>query len=236
MNTYPKQWRFMRGIAIVMLAVTALFTLASGLGTSCVAINPTGFGPSMAPLARYQWLYGLFVVITTLLGVIGGVAVVQLIRGRRGAYRLALIALGGGVVIGVVHMLVSRALRGKSMPVDVVVYITLLTLAVFLVLGGRKWRGMFEPQGTPPTDSGGPLLAALTLIIGGVLTLNLPHLMAATHTWNGINWAASFPALTLGMGLGQIGMGFSMLGWRVLRQLRDKRLLTEGGVSTVSSS
>lgn len=236
METYPKQWRLVRGIAIVLMAVTALFTLASGLGTSCVAINPTGFGPSMAPLARYQWLYVLFVVITTLLGVLGVVAVVQLIRGRRGAYRLALVALGGGTVIGVIHMLVSRGLRGKSMPVDAVVYVTVFTLAVFLILGGRKWRGVFEPQGTPPTGSGGSLLAALTLIVGGALTLGLPHLMAATHTWNGVNWAAVFPTLTLDVGISQIGIGLGILGWRVLHQPGYKRLPSGGRISVTSHS
>ncbi|MBN1449559.1 MAG: hypothetical protein JW963_00965 [Anaerolineales bacterium] len=34
----------LRFIGILLMGITALFTIASGVGTTCVALNPTGFG------------------------------------------------------------------------------------------------------------------------------------------------------------------------------------------------
>ncbi|MCB0119884.1 MAG: hypothetical protein KDD72_12695, partial [Anaerolineales bacterium] len=51
----------LRFVGILLMALTGGFTLLGGIGTSCVAINPAGFGESMAALARLQWLYILFV-------------------------------------------------------------------------------------------------------------------------------------------------------------------------------
>ena len=60
-------------------------------------------------------------------------AVVLIIKGRDNAYRYSLIALIGATVVGVIHIITSRALRGSSMPVDGVVYATVLTLVIFLI-------------------------------------------------------------------------------------------------------
>jgi hypothetical protein len=47
-------------------------------------------------------------------------ATVMLVRGKPNAYRDTIISLIAGIVIGVIHMLVSRNLLGSSMPVDAV--------------------------------------------------------------------------------------------------------------------
>ena len=104
----------LRFIGILFMGITALFTIAGGLGTTCVALNPTGFGESMALLAPFQWLYILFVIITTVIGIMAARAVVLLAKGRSHSYRNAVIALIMGIVVGAIHMLVSRSLRGKS--------------------------------------------------------------------------------------------------------------------------
>jgi hypothetical protein len=120
-----KWWaKTLRIIGMVFMSLTAAFTLMGGAGTSCVALNPTGYGDSFAPIARFQWLYILFVLLTIAIGVMGVRAVVLLVKGRKNAYRYAMIALLAGTVIGVIHIAVSRALRGSSMPVDMVVYTT----------------------------------------------------------------------------------------------------------------
>ena len=72
----------LRFIGILLMGITALFTIAGGLGTSCVALNPTGFGESMAPVAPFQWLYIIFVVVTTAIGVMAARAVFLLAKGR----------------------------------------------------------------------------------------------------------------------------------------------------------
>ena len=61
--------KFLRFIGIALMGLTAAFTLLGGAGTTCVAINPTGFGESMAPLAKFQWLYVLFVLAGVAIGV-----------------------------------------------------------------------------------------------------------------------------------------------------------------------
>src|SRR5512141_833583 len=108
----------LRIICIVLMSLTAAFTLMGGAGTTCVALNPTGFGGKFSGIAPFQWLYILFVLVTVAIGVMGVRAVVVLSRGKQASYRFALITLLAGAVVGLVHMLVSRALRGGSMPVD----------------------------------------------------------------------------------------------------------------------
>ncbi len=124
--------KVLRFVGILFMSLTAAFTVMGGVGTSCAALFPTKWD-SMAPLAPFQWLYILYVLVTTAIGVLGIRAVIALVKGRKGAYKSALIALVLGLVVGVIHILTSRALRGSSMPVDAVVYITVLTLVIFLI-------------------------------------------------------------------------------------------------------
>src|SRR5512143_707687 len=121
--------RSLRFIGILLMALTGGFTLLGGIGTSCAALVPTRYD-SMAALAPFQWLYILFVLIGVVLGVLGIRATIMLIKGADKSYRDALTILLAGVIVGFIHIFASRALRGKSMPVDAVVYTTVLTLAI----------------------------------------------------------------------------------------------------------
>ncbi len=185
-----KWWaKTLRIIGIVLMSLTAAFTLMGGAGTSCVALNPIGFGDSFAPIAKVQWLYILFVLVTLAIGVMGVRAVVLLVQGKKNAYRYSLIAMILGLVVGGIHMAVSRLLRGSSMPVDAVVYTTVLTLVVFLLFRiPGVWQGVdFEkPAGDNKT---GKQAAAIALGAVGLLTLTIQFLMAPTHTISGINYA-----------------------------------------------
>ena len=125
--------KFLRFIGILFMGLTAVVTVLAGVGTSCVAFAPTNWGESMAKIAPMQWLYILYVIVTIAIGVLGIRAVVLLAKGRQGAYKAALFALVLGLIVGVIHMITSRNLRGSSMPVDGIVYITVLTLIIFLV-------------------------------------------------------------------------------------------------------
>ena len=159
--------KILRILAIVFMALTAAFTLLGGVGTSCLAFAPDN--PSWADmgslLAPYQWLYILFVIVTVMLGVMGIRAVILLIKSHPNAYRCSLVALTGGAVVGIIHMLVSRSLRGKSMPVDAVVYTTVLTLLLFLILRlPGLWQqirfGQPDSTGTSGTAAGAALIVA----------------------------------------------------------------------------
>ncbi len=181
--------KLLRIIGIILMSLTAAFTLMGGAGTSCVALNPTGFGGSFKGIAPYQWLYILFVLVTVAIGVMGVRAVVLLVRGRRNAYRYALIALIAGAVVGLIHILVSRALRGSSMPVDMVVYTTVLTLVIFLIFRiPGVWQAVdFHKPETDPAS--GTNATAAAMAVCGVLALTIQFMMAPTHTISGVNYA-----------------------------------------------
>ena len=201
----------LRFIGILLMGITALFTIAGGLGTTCVALNPTGFGESMANLAPFQWLYIIFVIVTTAIGIMAARAVVLLVKGKSNAYRYSIIALVLGIVVGVIHMLVSRGLRGKSMPVDGVVYTTVLTLIVFILFRIPKiWQGVRFGKDNAD-DQTNRLAAATTLFVTGFLTLTVQYWAGPTHTWGGTNWAATFEVTRVLMGFGQLLGGSALL-------------------------
>ena len=218
MSTNSFLAKFLRFIGIALMGLTASFTLLGGAGTTCVAINPTGFGESMAPLAKFQWLYVLFVLAGVAIGVWGIRATIKLVRGTSDSYLTSIKALVAGAAVGGLHIYVSRLLRGKSMPVDAVVYTTILTLVVFLIFRiPGIWRGVNFDKGFNNGNTGG-LAASITLILVGVSVLALPFMMTETHTFvaGGINWAAtwSLPLNLIGFLLIVDGLGWlTLLLW-----------------------
>jgi hypothetical protein len=218
----------LRFTGILLMGITALFTIAGGLGTTCVAINPTGFGDSMAPLAPFQWLYVLFVIVTTAIGILAARAVFLLAKSRPNSYRAAITALVLGIAVGVIHMLVSRALRGKSMPVDGVVYTTVLTLIVFLLFRIPKvWQGVDYTAGGS-NDGTGRMAAAITLLVTGALSLTVQYWAGPTHTWDGTNWAAAFLVTSTMLGLGQLLGGAGLLLWPGKSQKTASKPVVQG--------
>jgi hypothetical protein len=105
---------------------------------------------------------------------------------------MSLYALATGVVIGGFHIYMSRLLRGKSMPVDAVVYTTVLTLIVLLLFRlPFLWNGINFDKGSDQTSHMAGGAAAILL---GILTLTIQFSMGATHTWGGVNYADAFNA------------------------------------------
>lgn len=225
---YRNTWwgKTLRTIATVLMGITALFTIAGGLGTTCVALSPAAFGESMARLAPFQWLYITFVVVTTTIGVMAARAMVLMARGSSNAYRYAIIALVLGAAIGVFHMLVSRGLRGASMPVDAVVYTTLLTLIVLLIIRiPGIWQGADFTSGDPGEGTG-KTAAAITLLVTAILTLSVQFWAGPSHTWGGTNWAGAFASTTLLFGLAQGLGGLALLPCPCMAWLRKRGFAT----------
>ena len=155
-----------------------------------MALNPAGFGGKFVGIAPYQWLWILFVLIGTAAGIMGVRAVVLLIKGRKNAWRYAVIALIIGTAINLIHLFASRAFRnGSSMPVDMVLYSNVLTLVVFLIFRiPGIWQGVNYEKPAGEKKTGGQA-AAFALGACGLLVLTIQFLMAPTHTINGINYA-----------------------------------------------
>lgn len=203
--------KLLRIAGIVLMSLTAAFTLLGGAGTSCVALNPTGFGGKFSGIAPFQSLYILFVLVTVAIGVMGVRAVVVLSRGKKNSYRYALITLAAGTVVGFIHLFASRALRGGSMPVDMVVYTTALTLVVFLLFrlpGIREGTEFEKPAGESPT---GANAAAIAMLATGALAVTIQFLMAPTHTINGVNYADVWHLALSGISGTLIAAGIGMI-------------------------
>jgi surface polysaccharide O-acyltransferase-like enzyme len=212
-----KWWaKLLRIVGIVLMSLTAAFTLLGGAGTSCVALNPAGFGGKFAGIAPYQWLWILFVLIGTAAGIMGVRAVVLLVKGRQNAWRYALIALIIGTAINLIHLFASRALRnGSSMPVDMILYTNVLTLVIFLIFRiPAIWQGVnYEKPASE--EKTGKNAAAIALGACGLLALTIQFMMAPTHTIGGINYADVWHvALTL------IGTALILAGGATARYAR----------------
>jgi hypothetical protein len=183
------------------MSLTAAFTLMGGAGTSCVALNPTGWGGKFAGIAPFQWLWILFVLVGVAAGIMSVRAVVLLVKGTKNAYRYALIALVLGTAVNAVHLFASRALRGSSMPVDGVLYTNVLTLIIFLLFRiPGVWQGVnYEKhEGEKKT---GKQAASFALGAVGILTLTIQFLMAPTHTIGGVNYADVWHTILTLLGL-----------------------------------
>jgi len=212
--------KFLRFIGILFMALTAVVTVMAGVGTSCVAFAPNNWSESMAKIAPFQWLYILYVLVTIGIGVLGIRAVVMLAKGRQGAYKAALIALVSGLVVGVVHMITSRSLRGSSMPVDGIVYITVLTLVIFLIFRiPAIWSGV---DYTKAPRKEGKKSGGAAAIVSGALCLTIQFFVAPTHTWNGVNYAGAFhTTMTItGAGLLLLGIGLIISNYLAVAALK----------------
>jgi hypothetical protein len=153
----------------------------------------------------------LYIFITTAFGVMMVRAVVLLVKGRSNGYRYSLIALVGAIVVGTIHMATSRALRasGSSMPVDGVVYATVLTLIIFLVF---KIPGVWQAVDfTKAKKTDSDLAGGAAAIVCGGISLVIQVLMAPTHTINGVNYGDAFHLTTTGLGWGLILLGAYMI-------------------------
>ncbi|MBL8079842.1 MAG: hypothetical protein JNM55_17880 [Anaerolineales bacterium] len=213
--------KFLRFIGIVLMALTGGFTLLGGVGTTCAALAPTKY-ESMASLAPFQWLYILFVLTGIVIGVWGIWATIKLVKGTSDSYNMSIQALTAGMVIGFIHIYMSRMLRGKSMPVDAVVYTTVLTLIVFLLFRiPGIWQGVNFDKGGGNRTAGGA-----AAIILGLFTLTVQHTMASTHTWGGVNYADAFNTtmLIVGAVLVLSGAGY-LIRFKNIRIIRPNPFL-----------
>lgn len=225
---YRNTWwgKTLRLIGIVLMGLTAGFTLLGGIGTICAALFPTKWA-SMATLASFQWLYILFMLSGVVLGILGIWATVKLIRGTSDAYRVSIKVLVAGVLIGGFHIYMSRLLRGKSMPVDAVVYTTLFTLLIFLLFRiPLIWQGVDFDKGDSKSNR---MAAGVASVLLGIMTLTIQYTMSSTHTWDGTNYANAFNLLMTSAGVGLLVLGIKVLGGRIKVSNPMFRFLSDNG-------
>jgi hypothetical protein len=190
--------------AIVLMGLTVAFTLLGGIGSTCAAFLTENFA-SMSPLLHYKWLYQLLVIVSVAIGLWGIRALIGLVKGKVWAYRESLLVLIVGGVTALIQIMASRSLRGASMPTDVRLYVTLLTMIVFLIL---RLPGIWEKvnfthqKGYSTGMAGG--LAAISL---GIMVLTVQLWAGPSHTFDGFNFANawSLPMTAAGLALTTFG-------------------------------
>ena len=104
--------KILRIVGIVLLGITAVITLISGVGTTCVALDPVKY--EMEAIAPYQWLYILYVVAGLIIGVMGILAVIALIKSKPAAYRAARHSFTGSFMQSVLRAHLSIAAPALS--------------------------------------------------------------------------------------------------------------------------
>lgn len=214
-------WRI---VAIVLLGLTNVVTLLSGLGTTCVAFAPNNWGERMGVLAPYQGWYILFVAVGLACAGLGIWVLVELIRGHRHAYRNALIVLVVGGAAAAAHMALSQAVRGASAPINMRVYITALTLAYFLLLRlPAIWKaaGLEQQAGEGSSRAAG---GGAALIVAGIVTLTTPLWVGATHRGpGGEQWVDVLRSMLQVGGWGMVLLGIALIGWTLAHAGRSAR-------------
>ena len=185
--------KILRVGAIVLMAMTAAMNVLGGAGTSCAAFFTKNYPPYWVLIkpVDYRWLYQTFVVTTLIVGLVGISAVIGLVRGGKSAYRNTLIVLAIGTVLNAIHYYSSLTIIGKAAPANVVFYINIFTLLVFLVLSIPGVRAMVDFSKSSK-DSDKATGAGLAAMVAGVIILSTPMWVGASHIYMGNNWVYVF--------------------------------------------
>lgn len=181
--------KVLRVFAIVLMAMTGAMNILGGVGTSCAAFFTKNYPPYWVLIkpVDYRWLYQSFVITTLAIGIAGIAITIGLVRGGKHAYRNALIVLGIGTVLNAIHYFTSLTVIGKAAPANVVFYINVFTLIVFLILAIPGLRKMvdFSRSGKNTDKMTGGGVAAM---VAGAVILSTPMWVGASHVYMGSNW------------------------------------------------
>lgn len=223
--------KFLRFIGILFAGLTSALILLSGVGTTCVALDATQY-EGMEAIAKFQWLYILYVLAFTAIGILGIRATIALVRGKENAYRDTLIILVSGLVVGAIHMATSRNLRadGSSMPLDFIVYAIAFTLVLFLLFGFPKIKQMvgFEEEGSNGTTAAG----GMTAIVMGMLVSSVQMWAGPTHIFDGVNLADAFHTQMMVGGGILFAVGLGMFVYAALKSANESEVVAQkSGVS-----
>ena len=194
MNEHNKksQSKVLRGIVITLMSLAVVITLLSAAGTICVAFGAEKF-EKMVSLVPYKPLYQAFVVIGIGTGIWGIAVIRSIFRGGPKVYRNALLVLIIGAVSAGIQMAVSQIVRGNSAPINVRFYITIFTLAVFLLLRMPPARNMVDFTKPGKGGSSAKASAGTAFFVCGIITLTTHFWTGTTHiTSSGYNWINGF--------------------------------------------
>lgn len=211
--------KILRVLAIILLGMTAAMNLLGGAGTFCAAFsNNVGYRMAFKAIMDYRWIYQIVMVTTILTGIAGVVALINLLKGKPGVYRLIMIILIIGTILGGTQYFTSMALRGKATPANVKFFTNLVTLVyfmIFLIPGIKDKVDFSKPSDKSETNSAGGMVAFLA----GITTLTIFSWAGPSHTFFGENWVFVFEWPLIVIGTLLIVGGFVVVLREVLQQV-----------------
>ncbi|MEN8191958.1 MAG: hypothetical protein ABFS12_04020 [Bacteroidota bacterium] len=213
--------RILRGVALTLMSITVLLTIIGAVGTVCIAIGAENYD-GMEALVPYKWLYQIFVLIKFTVGFWGLYVIFTLFKGREKAYRNALIVLSIGLFVAIAQMTTSHILRGKTMPVDMRFYVTLITLIVFLII---RIPSIWPKVDFTWSRKGGSkkTIAGSAMLLSGIITITTPIWAVSSHItpegYNLVNELA-VPLLYGGLSLVIFGVATLFYGSEIFRYRR----------------
>lgn len=217
----PKLAKAIRIIALIFLGLTSMMNLLGGAGTVCAAFLTEKF-ESMAALLDYNWLYQILMIATIATGVANIWALVQLAKRQPKSYQRAVIILVIGTVLGAIQVFTSLQLRGKAVPANMKLYINLLTLVLFLILGAPGLRLKVGWDKNPDSDEGA-IAGGTAAILAGILALTVFLWAGPSHTYMGTNWVYQFEGLLVSSGVLLLIGGISLIGKAITQHLRFRK-------------
>jgi hypothetical protein len=183
-----KTGKVLRTVGIIFFGLATAMNLLGGIGTSCAAFFTKQYPPYWALIKEdKQLLYQGLVITTVLIGIIGIWVTVQLIRGKKTAFRNALIVLVIGTILAGIQYYYSMQLFGKAAPANVKFFSNVITLILFLIflIPGVRERVNFSKNGGS-TD--GNTAGGLAAIMAGTILLTTPIWAGPSHSYQGANW------------------------------------------------
>jgi hypothetical protein len=206
--------RILRIVGILFFGLTTLMNLLGGIGTTCAAFLTEKYPNYVALITQgKQWLYQGLVIATVLTSLVSIWVLIELTRGKKNAFRNALIVLVIGTLLAAIQFYFSLHLFGKAAPANMKFYFNLASLILFLIflIPGVKKHVNFSRE---DRGSGKDIAAGLTAITMGILLTTTPIWAGASHSYNGVNWIDLLKnELNLG-GIFLLGAGMLMVARR----------------------
>ena len=202
--------KVLRTVGLIFFGLTTAMNLLGGIGTTCAAFLTRDYPPYWALIKEdKQLLYQGLVVTTVILGIVGIWVTVQLARGKKNAFRNALIVLVIGTILSGIQFYYSLQLFGKATPANVKFFsnvITLILFLIFLIPSIRERVSFSKNGGIADKDTAGGLAAIMT----GIILLTTPIWAGPSHTYLGENWVNLLQTPLFISGILLIGGGIAL--------------------------
>jgi hypothetical protein len=222
-----KTGKVLRTLGIIFFGLATLMNLLGGIGTSCAAFFTKQYPPYWALIKEdMQWLYQGLVITTVLVGLAGIWVTVQLVKGKKTAFRNALIVLVIGTILAGIQYYYSLQLFGKAAPANVKFFsnaFALILFLIYLIPGIREKVSFSKNNGSADKDTAGGLAA----IVVGIILLTTPIWAGPSHMFQGENWVNLLQTPLYISGILFTGAGIALLARVAIDVIRQEYAMVD---------